>query len=441
MQDNIQELMDKLGNKVSSGELFKVNFKTVPVDYEMNQLKSINSEEVEGWALRVIDNGKIGFSSSTSESQFENMIARAKEIAQFGQPALFDFPEQVKIPRKGKLKLYDRSVSKKSIAEMIEMGNSIISRAHCLNSELRCDVGIVKQEGQVRYCNTHGASFDYQKTTFASSIMIQDTKEDDMMMLMESRQWGQDALSLDSLWENIEQKFNWGKKIVEIDSGYMPVIFTPKALLVLILPLIAGLNGRMVNKKISPLQDKLGQTLFSPLLSIYNDGTIDYAEGSAPCDDEGIPMQKLPLVEKGVLKNYYYDLQNAAEAKVEPTGNGIRNSYHTSPSPGISNLVIPEGETTFADMVKDIKKGIVVDQVLGLGQGNILSGAFSNNVQLGYKIEKGKITGRIKNVMIAGNALEVLKDIVAIGSEVDWKSGRYCFPHIYIKSISVATKN
>ena len=43
--------------------------------------------------------------------------------------------------------------------------------------------------------------------------------------------------------------------------------------------------------------------------------------------------------------------------------------------------------------------------------------------------------------MIAGNALEVLKDIVAIGSEVDWKSGRYCFPHIYIKSISVATKN
>jgi len=92
-------------------------------------------------------------------------------------------------------------------------------------------------------------------------------------------------------------------------------------------------------------------------------------------------------------------------------------------------------------MVKDIKKGIIVDQVLGLGQGNILSGAFSNNVQLGYKIEKGKITGRIKNVMIAGNALEILKDIVAIGSEVDWKSGRYCFPHIYIKAISVATKN
>jgi PmbA protein len=440
MQD-IQELMDKLDNKVSSGELFKVNFKTVPVDYEMNQLKSINSEEVEGWALRIIDNGKIGFSSSTSESQFESTVAKAKEIAQFGQTALFDFPEQIKVSPKRKLELYDHSVSEKSIPEMIEIGNNIVAKAHSLNSELRCDAGIVKQEGQVRYRNTHGASFDYNKTTFASSIMIQDTKEDDMMMLMESWQWGQDAFSLDSLWEKIERKINWGKKIVEIDSGYMPAIFTPKALLVLILPLIAGLNGRMVNKKISPLQNKLEQPLFSPLLSIYSDGTIDYAEGSAPCDDEGIPMRKLPLIEKGILRNYYYDLHNAAEAEVKPTGNGIRNSYHASPSPGISNLVIPEGETPFTDMVKDIKEGIIIDQVLGLGQGNVLSGAFSNNVQLGYKIEKGKVTGRIKNVMIAGNALEVLKDIVAIGSEVDWKSGRYCFPHIYIKSISVATKN
>ena len=75
-----------------------------------------------------------------------------------------------------------------------------------------------------------------------------------------------------------------------------------------------------------------------------------------------------------------------------------------------------------------------------MGQGNILSGAFSNNVQLGYKIKKRKDYRQDKNVMIAGNALEILKDIVAIGSEVDWKSGRYCFPHIYIKAISVATK-
>jgi len=152
-------------------------------------------------------------------------------------------------------------------------------------------------------------------------------------------------------------------------------------------------------------------------------------------------MQKLPLIEKGILKNYYYDLQNAAEAGVKPSGNGLRYSFHTSPSPGISNLIVSEGNTSFTDMIKDIKTGIIVDQVLGLGQGNILSGAFSNNVQLGYKIVNGKIVGRIKNVMIAGNALEVLKDIIAIGNKAEWISGRYYFPPIYIKSISVSTKD
>lgn len=433
--------MAKLTKKVNSGELYRVNYKSTPVDYEMNQLKSINVEETEGWALRVICDGKVGFSSSTSESQFETMVDKAIAVAQFGQTALFDFPTQITTDQKEELKLYDHSVAEKTIAEMIDLGNKIIHRVNSLNSELRCDVGITKQEGKVQYINTYGVSFAYQKTIFANSIMIQDTQDNDMMILMESRQWGQDNFSLDSLWDNIERKIAWGKKIVGVDNGYQPVIFTPKALLVLLLPLIVGLNGRMINKKISPLLGKQGQLLFSPLLSMYSDGTIDYAEGSAPYDDEGIIMRKLPLIEKGILKNYYYDLQNAAEAGVEPTGNGIRNSFHTSPSPGISNLIVTTGDTSLADMIKDIENGILIDQVLGLGQGNILSGAFSNNVQLGYKIVKGKITGRVKNVMIAGNALEILKDIVALGNEADWISGRYNFPPIYAKSISVATKN
>ena len=437
----MQQLMAKLRKKVSSGELYKVNFKSTPVEYEMNQLKSVNAEEMEGWALRLISNGKIGFSSSTSESQFEAMVDIAMAVAQFGQVALFDFPGQINADQEDKLKLYDHLLSEKSIAEMIEIGNNIMNRVNSINAELRCDAGIVKQEGKIQYWNTYGASFTYQKTIFSNSIMIQDTQENDMMILMESKQWGQANFSLDSLWEEVKKKIEWSKEIVEVENGYMPVIFTPKALLVLLLPLMAGLNGRMINRKISPLQGKEGQLLFSPLLSMDSDGTIDYAEGSAPYDDEGIAMQKLPLIEKGILKNYYYDLQNAAEAGVKPSGNGLRYSFHTSPSPGISNLIVSEGNTSFTDMIKDIKTGIIVDQVLGLGQGNILSGAFSNNVQLGYKIVNGKIVGRIKNVMIAGNALEVLKDIIAIGSEAEWISGRYYFPPIYIKSISVSTKD
>lgn len=436
----MEQMVEKIKQKVHSGELFRVNFKTTPVDYEMNQLKSINMEETEGWALRVIHDGKIGFSSSTSKNQIDGMIEKALEVAQFGQVAQFDFPGQITTGNEQKIKLYDEAVKEKSIENMIETGNNIVKRILSINSDLRCDAGISKQDGFIQYVNTNGAFFDYKKTMLSHSIMVQDTKENDMMMLMESLNWGNVDLSLDSLWERLERKINWSKKIVNIESNNMPVIFTPKALLVLILPFISGLNGRIVNKKISPLQDKKGELLCSPLFSMYSDGTIDYAGASAPYDDEGIAMQRLPLIEKGILKHYYYDLQNAAEAGAKPTGNGIRSSFHSSPSPGVSNLMIPEGKTSLNEMIEDIKEGIIVDQVLGLGQGNVLSGAFSNNVQLGFKIENGKVAGRIKNVMIAGNAFEVLKNIVAVGDQARWVSGQYCFPHIYLKSLSVSTK-
>jgi PmbA protein len=324
---------------------------------------------------------------------------------------------------------------------MITTGDEIVKRVLSINPDLRCDVSVVKQDGQIQYENTRGASFDYKNTTLSYSAMVQDTKEDDMMMLMESFQWGNADFSLEDLWERLERKIKWSKKIVNLNSASMPVIFSPKALLVLILPFISGLNGRMVNKKISPLQDKKDKPVCSPLFSLYSDGTTDYAGGSAPYDDEGIPIQRLPLIEEGILKNYYYDLQNAGEAGVKSTGNGFRHGFHASPSPGVANLIIPEGKTSFDEMIKDIKEGIIVDQVLGLGQGNVLSGAFSNNVQLGFKIKNGKIAGRIKNVMISGNAFEVMKNVAAVGDKTRWVSGQYLFPYICIKSLSVSSKS
>ena len=220
----------------------------------------------------------------------------------------------------------------------------------------------------------------------------------------------------------------------------MPVIFTPKAALVLILSSISGLNGKMVLKKISPLASQKNKKLWSDLLTFYSDGTIDFALGSAPFDDEGVEMKRVPLVEKGEIKNFYYDLQTAGMAGVESTGNGLRAGIQSEPVPGISNLIMEKGDVSFKEMVKDISEGIVIDQVLGLGQGNIISGAFSNNVQLGYKIEKGKIVGRVKDVMIAGNALEELKNIAALGNKAKWVEGKYKFPHIYLKSLSVSAK-
>ena len=438
----MEKLLQQACKEVNSAELFRVKSKTVPVNFEVNRLKSIDISESEGKALRVINKGKIGFSSSTGSEGFDLMVEKAAATSEFGAKASFDFPGEIKrgIKEKKKVNIYDRKVEDKSIEEMVKIGEDILGRVKDFDRKLRCDVTILKDYSEVEYFNSRGGNFSYSKTAIAYSVMVQKIKNQDMLMVYSSLEFGKDNLELEELTSEIIENLKWGEKIVPVESGKMPVIFTPKAALVLILPIISGLNGKMVLKKISPLAARKNKKLWSDLLTIYSDGTINFALGSAPFDDEGVEMKRVPLVKKGKIKNFYYDLQTAGMAGVESTGNGLRAGSQSEPAPSISNLVMEEGKVSFSEMIKDIKEGIIIDQVLGLGQGNIISGAFSNNVQLGYKIEKGKIVGRVKDVMIAGNAIEELKNIAALGDKSKWIEGKYKFPHIYLKSLSVSAK-
>jgi len=92
------------------------------------------------------------------------------------------------------------------------------------------------------------------------------------------------------------------------------------------------------------------------------------------------------------------------------------------------------------EMVKDIKEGLVIEQLMGAEQGNILGGDFSGNVLLGYKVESGKIVGRVKNTMVSGNVYQVLREVSAVGSRAEWVDGFLHTPPLYCPRLSVASK-
>ena len=93
---------------------------------------------------------------------------------------------------------------------------------------------------------------------------------------------------------------------------------------------------------------------------------------------------------------------------------------------------------TYDDMIANVKLGLVVESLLGAGQTNVLGGDFSANVLLGYRVENGKIVGRVKNCMIAGNVYDVLSNLAAIGSEAQWRGGSLRIPPLYCKNVSVS---
>jgi len=80
----------------------------------------------------------------------------------------------------------------------------------------------------------------------------------------------------------------------------MPVLFTPRGFMTLLLSIRAGLNGKTVYQGASPLAEKMGLKAFDSRLSIYDDATFDWAVSSLPIDGEGVPTQRTPLIEEPV---------------------------------------------------------------------------------------------------------------------------------------------
>lgn len=124
---------------------------------------------------------------------------------------------------------------------------------------------------------------------------------------------------------------------------------------------------------------------------------------------------------------------------VESTGNASRSLF-SPPGPSFTNFVIQPGETPLQNMLSGIDEGILVEDVLGLGQGNIISGAFSNPLLLAFKIEKGEIVGRVKDMSIAGNSYDVLKNVSAVSREAEWVYSSFYAPYILIPEMTVAGK-
>ena len=91
------------------------------------------------------------------------------------------------------------------------------------------------------------------------------------------------------------------------------------------------------------------------------------------------------------------------------------------------------------DIIGDMKEGLVVDILMGAGQGNILGGDFSGNVLLGYRVENGKIVGRVKDTMVSGNVFQILKDVV-LGSPARWVGGAWLLPPVLCPKVSVASR-
>ena len=196
-------------------------------------------------------------------------------------------------------------------------------------------------------------------------------------------------LDINKLLSQLIQKYQWAENSAKINSGNFPVFFTPKAVGKAIARLWKTvLSGQAIFQKASPLADKVGENIFDPSFTLLEYPNIrPYA---CTFDDEGVPTMVKTFIEAGTVKSFYWDKKWDALAGCKSTGNGFREGL-SHPTPSLVNLSISPGQTSENKLISIIKEGLIVYRVLRAGQSNQLTGEFSINLDLDYKVENGQI--------------------------------------------------
>lgn len=184
------------------------------------------------------------------------------------------------------------------------------------------------------------------------------------------------------------------------------------------------MEADFITKGGSAYAGKVGEVVASPIITAIDDGTIPGRRGSLRFDDDGTPTQRTVLIEKGVLKEYMWDLVEARRVGREAsTGNGRRESYRHMPMPRMTNTFIDQGEHDPQEIIESTKKGIFVKSMAG-GQADIAKGDFVFNATEAYMIEEGKLTTPLRGATVAGNGPKVLMEIDMVGNDLALDPGR-----------------
>jgi PmbA protein len=299
------------------------------------------------------------------------------------------------------------------------------------------NISASRSTGSIRILNSSGTDLSWKSSAYyLSPHILYPYSSASLHRILKSKRFEQAG---DEYLNFLSETYDQSLKEVNPEGRNMKVLLLPETLYVLMWRLQTATSGLSVYQNISPLAQKIGEKIFDERLSIYSDPLNDTLPHARAFDDEGTPCSLFPIIEKGVLKNFYYDLYFALKLKTSPTGHGFKGSISSKPAPSLTHLCVAPGNKSFSELLQSIDHGIIIAGALGAHSGNIPNGDFSIGVAPALYVEKGAIAGHVKDVMVAGNIYDTLKKVAEIEDTV-YPSHGGNFPAILFDNINVTLK-
>jgi PmbA protein len=219
----------------------------------------------------------------------------------------------------------------------------------------------------------------------------------------------------------------------KVSTKKVPVVFDRRVSASLIGHLVSAINGSAIARKTSFLKDKLGERLFASGINVIDDPLRRRGLRSQPFDAEGVAGARMGLIENGVLKSWILDSATARELGFQTTGRAHRGASST-PSPGPTNLHLEPGAMSPQDLVKDIREGFLVTDLIGSGV-NGVTGDYSRGAA-GFWIENGEPTYPVSEITIAGHLLEMFRTLTP-ANDLEFRYGTNA-PTVRVEGLTIA---
>lgn len=223
---------------------------------------------------------------------------------------------------------------------------------------------------------------------------------------------------------------------VKVETARVPVIFEPRAARTLLENLFEAVNGDSIYRHASFLAGKVGEAIAAPAVTVVDDGSMPGGFGTSPFDDEGVPTRRTLVIEEGVLRSYLLNTYTGRKLGIKTTGNASR-SLAGNPGIGPGNFYLHPGPHRPDEILASVQEGFFVTELIGFGV-NLVTGDYSRGAA-GMWVRNGQLAFPVREVTIAGNLAQMLKDVEMIGSDLEFR-GAIAAPTLKIREMTVSGK-
>lgn len=421
-------------------EAYAQSNRGVSAKAEQNDIGTAEASDSMVLGLRVLVDGAVGFACVNRETDaaLAQAAATAVALARAGsrEDGVTLAPPMPVTPVEG---LWDPAVENVDVAGVVERCHALLQAARGVDPRVSIDgAEVAMGSGTHAVVNSLGVAALESQTQCHASIFGMAVDGEDVSSFDHDVEASVTAAGLHST--ALGKRF--GERLVQLldarayDGPAQPrVVLSPDVFFeVLLGPLLAALDGEAVRQAKSRLGDQVGRTVASRLLSILDDPLAPGDVAAEAFDREGRPHTRMPLLEQGTLCTLLHHTDSARRLGHTPTAHAS-GTARSLPGIGVTRVLVAPGQASLEQLLHEVGDGLYVGRFSG--SVDEVSGDFSGVAKCSFRVRGGKRAEPLRETTVAGNAFDVLKDLLALTVERKVMPG-HLVPHVLVGGVDVA---